>query len=497
MIGPTEIRQAKILIVDDQDANIRLLERTLAGAGYQAVTATSEPREVCRLHLAQHFDLILLDLMMPGMDGFEVMEGLKAIEQDGYLPVLVITAQPEHKLRALKAGAKDFVSKPLDLAEVVTRVYNMLEVRLLHLETRRLYDQVLAEQEVQRELERALQEALVKVAHEGVEPLGLVAKSPAMRQLVDLARRVAQVDSTVLITGESGSGKERIARLLHEESQRASGPFIAVNCGAIAETLLESELFGHMRGAFSGATQDRPGLFEAAHHGTLLLDEIGEVSPGMQVKLLRTIQEREVRRVGENRTRHVDVRILAATNRDLAQEIASGAFRQDLYYRLKVIDLRVPPLRERRDDILPLARVLLADAALRMKRKVSGFAPEAADQLLRYPWPGNVRELENAMERAVALSLPGTSRVELLDLPEEVRQASPKLVASPGASLSLEEVEKEHILATLALNGGNQTHTARQLQIGLATLYRRLKSYGLIGSEAEPPKDVPEGLAAE
>jgi len=492
MIGPAEIKQASILIVDDQEANVMLLERTLAGAGYLAVTATMDSREVCGLHLAHRYDLILLDLNMPGLDGFEVMEGLKAIEQDGYLPVLVITAQPEHKLSALRAGAKDFVSKPLDLAEVTTRVYNMLEVRLLHLETRRLYDQVLAEREVQKQLEGALQEALVRVAHDATEPLGLVAKSPAMRQLVDLARRVAQVDSTVLITGESGSGKERIARLLHEESSRSGGPFIAVNCGAIAETLLESELFGHMRGAFSGATQDRPGLFEAADHGTLLLDEIGEVSPGMQVKLLRTLQEREVRRVGENRTRHVDVRILAATNRDLAQEIASGAFRQDLYYRLKVIDLRVPPLRERRDDILPLARVLLADAALRMKRKVSGFAPEAADQMVHYLWPGNVRELENAMERAVALSLPGTSRVELLDLPEEVRQASPRPAAKAGTALSLEAVEKEHILATLALNGGNQTHTARQLQIGLATLYRRLKSYGLIGPDAEP-----EGLAVD
>ena len=252
-----------------------------------------------------------------------------------------------------------------------------------------------------------------------------------MRQLVDLARRVAKVDSTVLITGESGSGKERIARLVHEESTRAAGPFIAVNCGAITETLLESELFGHARGAFTGATQDRPGLFEAANGGTLLLDEVGEVSPGMQVKLLRALQEREIRRVGENKSRRVDVRVVAATNRDLAHGVAGGAFRQDLYYRLKVVELHVPPLRERRDDILPLARVLLADAALRMKRKIAGLAPGAADQLLRYEWPGNVRELENAMERAVALAR--GSRVELEDLPEEVRQAFPKPVATSGS----------------------------------------------------------------
>jgi transcriptional regulator with PAS, ATPase and Fis domain len=293
---------------------------------------------------------------------------------------------------------------------------------------------------------------------------------------------LAKVDSTVLITGESGSGKERIARLVHEESARATGPFIAVNCGAITETLLESELFGHARDSFTGANQDRPGLFEAANGGTLLLDEVGEVSPGMQVKLLRVLQEREVRRVGENKSRRVDVRVLAATNRDLAHGVAGGAFRQDLYYRLKVVELHVPPLRERRDDVLPLARVLLADAAKWMKRKISGLAPAAADQLLRYEWPGNVRELENAMERAVALT-PG-NRVELEDLPEEIRQAFPKpVVSGKGTVRPLDEVEKEYILAALELNDGNQTHTARQLQIGSVTLYRKLKSYGLIGKK--------------
>jgi DNA-binding NtrC family response regulator len=337
--------------------------------------------------------------------------------------------------------------------------------------------------------ERKLREhhrALVRVAPDDEQPLGIVARSSTMRQLVDLARRVARVDATVLITGESGSGKERIARLVHDESTRSAGPFIAVNCGAITETLLESELFGHARGAFTGATQDRPGLFEAANSGTLLLDEIGEVSPGMQVKLLRALQEREVRRVGENRSRPVDVRVVTATNRDLAQAVASGAFRQDLYYRLKVVDLHVPPLRERRDDILALARVLLADAALHMKRKIQGLAPGAADQLLRYGWPGNVRELENAMERAVALAR--GNRVELEDLSWEIRQAVPRPVATAGTVRPLEEVEKEYILAALELNGGNQTHTAQQLGIGAATLYRRLKSYGLIGRARRTPQ---------
>ncbi len=331
--------------------------------------------------------------------------------------------------------------------------------------------------------ERKLREhrrALVQVARDVEEPLGIVAKSPPMRQLVDLARRVAKVDSTVLITGESGSGKERIARLVHDESTRAAGPFVAVNCAAITETLLESELFGHSRGAFTGATQDRPGLFEAASGGTLLLDEAGEVSPGMQVKLLRALQEREIRRVGENKNRRVDVRVVAATNRDLGRAVAEGIFRQDLYYRIKVVELPVPALRERRDDILPLARVLLADAALRMKRKVTGLAPSAADQLLRYEWPGNVRELENAMERAVALAR--ESRVEPEDLPEEVRHAFPVPVASSSGTVRpLDQIEREYIIASLDLNGGNQTRTAEQLRIGSATLYRKLKRYGFIG----------------
>jgi DNA-binding NtrC family response regulator len=496
VIGASQVRAGKILIVDDQEGNVRLLERALGDAGYTGFTSTTDPHKVRDLHRRNRYDLILLDLIMPGLDGFQVMDELRELEEDGYLPVLVITAQPDQKLRALRAGARDFVSKPLDLAEVVARVHNLLEVRLLHLETKRLYDQVVAEQAAQKLLERDLaesrasaeraelehQRALARAALKVEEPKGLIVRSAAMRQLVDLARRVAQVDSTVLITGESGSGKERIARLVHEESTRSAGPYIAVNCGAITETLLESELFGHARGAFTGATQDRPGLFEAADGGTLLLDEVGEVSPGVQIKLLRAIQEREVRRVGENRTRSVDVRLLAATNRDLASGVAGGAFRQDLYYRLKVVELKVPALRERAEDMLPLARALLASAALRMKRPVPSLSREAAEQLVRFPWPGNVRELENAMERAVALARGAT--VELEDLPEEVRQAPTRLEVASGAVRPLEEIEKAYILSALALNDGHQTNTAGQLEIGSATLYRKLKSYGLIGAKA-------------
>ena len=327
---------------------------------------------------------------------------------------------------------------------------------------------------------RARRQSLARVSGEREDPAGMVARTEAMQGVLRLARRAAKVDSTVLITGESGVGKERIARLIHEESGRAHKAFVAVNCAAVTESLLESELFGHVRGAFTGATHDRPGLFEAAHGGTLFLDEVGEVSPGMQARLLRALQEKEVRRVGENTTRKVDVRVVAATNRHLPTEVTAHRFRQDLYYRLRVIELRVPPLRERRDDILPLARMLLAEATERLGRRVQGLSPEAADQLLRYGWPGNVRELANALERAVALC--EGARVEKDDLPEEVRVAPPTFL--PGDSpRTLEDMEREYILAVLARNGGNRARTAEQLDIGVATLYRKLKQYG----EPEPP----------
>ena len=303
-------------------------------------------------------------------------------------------------------------------------------------------------------------------------PAGLVGASPAMLRTIDLARRVAQVDSTILITGESGAGKERIARFIHDESARTAGPFLAINCAAVPETLLESELFGHVRGSFTGASQDRAGLFEAANGGTLLLDEIGDVPPAMQVKLLRVLQEREVRRVGENRARSFNVRVLAATNRDLLADVHGARFRQDLYYRLRVVEIVVPPLRERREDILPLARQLLAGASKRFGKKVPALTPGAANLLLQYAWPGNVRELENALERAIALAQ--SDRIGVDDLPPEVGAPAP---ASPDARSvrTLAEVEREYIAAALRASGGNRAKAAESLGIGAATLYRKLK----------------------
>ncbi|HYN43260.1 MAG TPA: sigma 54-interacting transcriptional regulator [Thermoanaerobaculia bacterium] len=302
---------------------------------------------------------------------------------------------------------------------------------------------------------------------------GVIARSPGMRRAFDLACRVARVDSTVLLTGESGSGKEVLARVIHERSGRSGGPFVAINGAALPENLLESELFGHARGAFSGAASDRPGLFEAANGGTLLLDEIGEVPLGLQAKLLRALQEREVRRLGENRSRKIDVRVVAATNRDLAKDVETGHFRKDLYYRLRVIEIPIPPLRERPEDVLPLAKALLLDAAARIRVKVSGFTPEAARLLLRHPWPGNVRELANAVERAVVLA--DGVRVDAEDLPDEIVRP---VRGSGAAGDTLADVEKAHVLAVLAEADGHREKAAKRLGIGVATLYRKLKEWG-------------------
>jgi DNA-binding NtrC family response regulator len=306
------------------------------------------------------------------------------------------------------------------------------------------------------------------------DPTELMSRSPEMRKLMELAKTIAAIDSTVLITGDSGTGKERVARFIHDFSPRTAGPFIAVNCGAITETLLESELFGHARGAFTGASADRPGLFEAANGGTLFLDEVGEISLPMQVKLLRALQEKEVRRVGENKSRPVNVRIVSATNKNLKAEVAEKRFREDLYYRLNVVELPVPPLRRRREDILPLARLLLAESALQMKRSVDGLTAPAADLLLGYAWPGNVRELANAMERAVAVAK--TNRVDIEDLPPEVRMVMP-LVSEKGVPRLLDDVEKDCILGALEQSGGNRIKAAALIGMGVATLYRKLKIY--------------------
>ena len=307
---------------------------------------------------------------------------------------------------------------------------------------------------------------------------GIICRSRQMNDALDLAQTVARVDATVLITGESGVGKERVARFVHDDSPRADGPFIAVNCGALPETLLESELFGHTRGAFTGAHADRRGLFEAAGGGTIFLDEIGETSPATQVKLLRVLQEREVRPVGASEPRSIDVRVLAATNRNLEAMVDTGEMRKDLYYRLKVVSIDIPPLRDRRDDILPLARELIERAGRDLDVGPRTLSPEAVDAITAYHWPGNVRELENAIERAVVLA-GGRDRIGRGHLPPEVvgDRSRGRLVF--GKVVSMEELERQYVLHVLDRFGGNRTHTARALGIGANTLWRKLKSWGV------------------
>jgi two-component system, NtrC family, response regulator HydG len=295
--------------------------------------------------------------------------------------------------------------------------------------------------------------------------------SAGMTRVLALVARVAPTDATVLITGESGVGKEHVAHQVHRQSARCDRPFVAISCGEFAETLLETELFGHARGAFTGAMQDRPGVFEAAHRGTLFLDEIGDVSPGLQVRLLRVLQAREVRRVGEVRTRSIDVRLIAATHRDLAVEVSQGRFRQDLYYRLRVVDLHVPPLRARRADVAVLADQLLLRIAARMNRPIHGYTDAARELLLRYEWPGNVRELEHAIERACAVS--DGPLIDVGDLPEAVQRGA-ILQSAVHAGRSLRDVEREYVRLVIERHGGDRRKAAHDLQISLSTLKRRL-----------------------
>jgi DNA-binding NtrC family response regulator/predicted hydrocarbon binding protein len=307
-------------------------------------------------------------------------------------------------------------------------------------------------------------------------------RSKAMRQTIDLARRIARVESSVVITGESGVGKEVIARFIHGESARKMNPFVAINCSAVTETLLESEFFGHVKGAFTGANKDRMGLIEAAKEGTLFLDEVADLSPGMQAKLLRVLQEKEIRRVGENVSRPVNVRFIAATNRDLAREVAEGRFREDLFYRLCIFVLEVPPLRERTEDILPLARGFLESISEGIGREIIGFSPEVVDVLTQYEWPGNVRQLRNTVEHAAVLC--EGKRIGLRDLPVSIRPHAHGEKSPDNLVRSMHEVEREQILAAIQVFGGNKAEAAKKLGISLSSLYQKLKKYGVRGNAA-------------
>jgi two-component system response regulator PilR (NtrC family) len=414
----------------------------------------------------QPFPVVLTDLAMPDGTGFEVLAAAKARSKSTEVILITAHSSVENAITAMRSGAYDFVTKPFDPSELSALVAKALEKHMLREENARLRAQF--------------------TDRDGAP---LVGRSAGMRAVLDLVQRIAPMRTTVLITGESGTGKERIARTIHDLSERAARPFLVVNCGALPEALMESELFGHEKGAFTGATSRSVGLFRGAEGGTLLLDEVGELPTSLQVKLLRVLQEKRVRPVGSSNETPVDVRVLAATNRDVEADVASGRFRQDLYYRLNVIRIELPPLRERRDDVAVLTDRFLHRFAAEMGKDVSGLTPDAIRALERHPFPGNVRELENMIERAVALA--GSRAIGLGDLPREVSglagSATPSLLVLPPEGCRLDdvlgEVERRLLVDALERTGGIRTAAAKLLGITFRSLRYRLAKQGLGGGE--------------
>ena len=443
---------AHILVVDDEPAARGTFALLLRKRGHRVLEADGVNAATKRL-AEEVFDLVVTDLRMPDGNGLDVLRAVKA--HAPATEVILLTAYAEWKSakEAIRLGALDYFEKGQEPDELNHRI-----------------DKALAGRELRRENEN-----LRAQLRERYGLPGLIAQSPAMQTVLDLVARVAPTDATVLIQGESGTGKEVIAKALHHASARAARPFVAINCGAVPETLLESELFGYMRGAFTGAAVSKLGLFEEADGGTLLLDEIAEMPPALQVKLLRALQSGEIRRLGATQAATIDVRVIAATHGDLATLISQGSFREDLFYRLNVIQVILPPLRDRREDLPALAEHFLARAATKLGRELR-LSPAALERLLRYPWPGNVRELENAIERAAILA--HSASVEPDDLPPHV-SAGLQLGPSPALpqQITLAQAERIHILQTLERFGGNHSGAAEALGIGRTTLWRKLKEY--------------------
>ncbi|MCE8012970.1 sigma-54-dependent transcriptional regulator [Billgrantia desiderata] len=460
MTGSHTQSDLPILVVEDDAAILELLEEELQETGYQTLGVGSAEEAMLTLSHSE-VAMIISDVRLPGMSGMQLLEQLR--QEGSRVGFIVITAfgTIDQAVEALKIGADDFLTKPLDLESVGEAVYRVLENRRL--------------------AERFQQGEAPGHFH------GIVGESETMQALFHDAARLAKSDAPILILGESGTGKELLARAIHAESPRAAEPFIAINCASIPSELMESEFFGHVKGAFTGASDSRQGLFQAANGGSLFLDEIGEMSPGLQAKLLRALQEKMVKAVGAEKEEAVDVRIIAATHRDLEQEIESGNFRSDLFYRLETFSLRIPPLRERQGDIERLVSALIEKHATAQGKRIDSVEPVALQTLLDYPYPGNVRELENAIMRAVTLAEDGL--LSHADLPERIRQhgqeqrgvvrqieAGNALVARSQQSWpSLEEVEKRYIQKVLEATGGNKRRTADILGIARRTLYRRLE----------------------
>ncbi len=449
-----------ILVVDDDLSHLKTLKTIITSWGYKAYEA-DDGRRAVQLVKERPYDLILMDVRMAEMSGIEALKQIKGYNPA--IPILIMTAYSsvDSAVEALKAGAYDYLTKPLDFDVLKLTLERTLEHSGLKAENKNLKDKLSSDYDLKN----------------------IIGKSKAMKELVDMLTMIAPSEATVLITGESGTGKELIAKSIHHNSHRKNHALVIVNCAALTETLLESELFGHEKGSFTGADKRREGRFMLADKGTIFMDEIGETSATMQAKLLRVIQEREIQRVGGDETLKVDVRILAATNRNLIDEVENGKFREDLYYRLNVVTLNVPPLRKRQDDISLLAQHFLEKYTEKNRKKVKGFSPMAMDMLIKYEWPGNVRELENTIERAVILltgdyitdkELPSNITDPYSEISDWVER--PKPIA---ANRPLEDIEKEAILVTHQATGGNKSETARRLKINRKTLHKKLKDYGV------------------
>ena len=453
-------RGGRILVVED-DAEMRaLLAEELDETGHEVTAAASGREALARLDVAA-VDVVVTDLEMPGMHGSDLLAAVRTRDPD--LPVVIITAfgSIESAVSAVKAGAWHYVAKPFRIEQLLVTIENALRERRLRIE-------------------------IAALRRDAGAPRPIVAVDPAMRRTMEMIDRLAPVDSPALLLGESGTGKELLARALHERGPRRGRSFLALNCSAIPDALLESMLFGHRRGAFTDAREDRRGVFQEADGGTLFLDEIGDMPLPLQSKLLRVLQEKEIQPLGAPAPIRVDVRVVAATHRDLDALIAEGRFRQDLYFRLNVIAVRIPPLRERPGDLEPLVEALLEKHRSRLARASVSLSPEALSLLRMHRWPGNVRELENVLERALVLGRDDVIWPD--DLPDELRHPP---AATPGAALiaggngaprgdrPLSEVERDHILATLQAAGGNKAAAARILGVDRKTLYRKLEEYGL------------------
>jgi DNA-binding NtrC family response regulator len=444
-----------VLVVEDDASMRELLDEQLKRRGFD-VTATPGAVDALQAFEARDFDAVLTDLNMKGMSGIELCTKLLAKRPE--VPVLVLTAfgSLDAAMQAIRAGAWDFITKPVEMEALGVALNRALEHRALRREVRRLRD-----------------------AAKGEDVRELTGSSEAIRRVRELIARVADSEASVLITGESGTGKEVAARALHKLSRRAKGPLVAINCAAVPAQLLESELFGYMKGAFTDARADRTGVFKQADGGTLVLDEVGELPLALQPKLLRALQERTVRPLGAQAEESFDARIVSVTNVDLEEKVAEGQFREDLFYRLNVITLTMPPLRARAQDLLELAQDFILKASQRSGKGVRGLTPEAAKRLLEYDWPGNVRELENCIERAVAFTTFDHLLVE--DLPERVRAGPGRAAPVEGdeANLSMETVERRHVMRVLEAQGGNRTRAAKILGLDRKTLQRKLERWGM------------------